>query len=278
MREEVEMIETLAPSAVSAFEDEHRAMWGRLADSYATGAEALTVGAVPAMLDAVRAREGTALLDVGTGPGTLIGPALARGAVVRAVDLSTAMIDQVRARHPTVDARVANASDLPFADGSFDVVTFPFSLHHMAEPAAALAEANRVLHDRGRIACTVWAADDRLVAFGLAFAALAELPVEVVPPTSAPLDSAEAEDLTELVAAAGFLNVDLRELPIGWDLPNAAPLIELMDRLLALSDHGEEVQQQYAAAVDRAVRAWTADAGTTIVPNPAVLVTGRKAG
>ena len=186
------MIQTLAPNAVTALEDEHRAMWGRLADSYAAGAEALTVGAVPAMLDAVGAGEGTVLLDVGTGPGTLIGPALARGAAVRAVDLSPQMIEQVRARYPDVDARVANGSDLPFPEGSFDAVTFTFSLHHMAEPAAALAEANRVVRDGGRIAYTVWAPEDRLVAFGLAFAALAELPVEVVPPTSASRASADS--------------------------------------------------------------------------------------
>jgi SAM-dependent methyltransferase len=272
------VIEALAPDTVGQVEAAHRGMWGRVADLYEQDVEALTGGGVEAILDAVDAGGGTLLLDVGTGPGTLLGPALARGARVRAVDLSAEMIAHARARHPDVDAEVANAAALPFEDGTFDAVTMPYSLHHMAEPDVALAEAHRVLRGGGRVACTVWAPQEELVAFGLGFGPLAELPVEVAMLPGVPLDAAESPELIGLLGGAGFVDVELRELATGWDLTDPSGLIALMDRLLALGDHGPEVQRQYADAVRRDVAAWKGSAGTSVAPNPTRLLSGRKAG
>jgi hypothetical protein len=67
-------------------------------------------------------------------------------------------------------------------------------------------------------------------------------------------------------------------VPTGWDLADPSGLIELMDHLMSLADHGPEVQDQYAAAARRDVAEWSASAGTTVAANPTRLVTGRKAG
>jgi SAM-dependent methyltransferase len=271
-------MEALDTDAVLALEDEHREIWDRLAGTYVSGIEPLTGAAVEPLLDAAQVHQGTALLDIGTGPGTVIGPALARGAVVHAVDLTPAMVDQVRARHPDVDARVANASSLPYADESFDAVTLPFSLQHMAEPAAVFAEARRVLRHGGRLAFTVWAPDERLEAFGLALAGLEQLAVEVTPPAAAPLDGADPSVFPALLADVGFVDAHVEELPIGWDLRDPAPLADLFDRFIGLDAHGPAVQARYAAIVDAAVREWAAEAGTTVVPNPALLVAATRTG
>ena len=47
--------------------------------------------------------------------------------------------------------RVASGEDLPFPDGSFDVVVFSNSLHHIPHPEVALREASRVLVPDGVI-------------------------------------------------------------------------------------------------------------------------------
>ena len=143
------MIDTLDPDAVVELEAEHEAMWSRCARVYVRSVGGLTGEAAEQLLDAAEVGDGTGLLDVGTGPGTVVGPALARGAIVSAIDLAPAMIDELRTRHPDVDATVANATSLPFDDASFDAVTMAFCLHHMAEPAAALTEAWRVLRPGG---------------------------------------------------------------------------------------------------------------------------------
>lgn len=46
---------------------------------------------------------------------------------------------------------VADALNLPFADGQFDVVTVAFGLRNMADYPAALREMNRVLKPGGRL-------------------------------------------------------------------------------------------------------------------------------
>ena len=206
------MIQVVDDTAVGAIEAQHLRIWARCAGTYAAGVEALTGAATEPLLDAGGVGARTALLDVGTGPGAVIGPALARGASVQAVDLSEAMVEQVRHRHPGIDVRVANASALPFPDGAFDAVTMSFSLHHMAEPVAALAEARRVLREGGRIAVTVWAPADRLQVFGFGYASVAELTVELEPIHGVPLDVAEPDDVLALLAEAGFADVEVREL------------------------------------------------------------------
>ena len=52
---------------------------------------------------------------------------------------------------------------LPFADGAFDVVSCRFALHHLQQPAKALAEMIRVCRGGGRgrvVVCDAVASDD----------------------------------------------------------------------------------------------------------------------
>jgi SAM-dependent methyltransferase len=98
----------------------------------------------------------TRVLDVACGPG-IVSCALAKEAAhVTGVDLTPAMIDQARARQlsaglEAMDWQVGDATALPFPDESFDLVVTRYSLHHIPEPARALAEMRRVCRRGGRI-------------------------------------------------------------------------------------------------------------------------------
>jgi demethylmenaquinone methyltransferase/2-methoxy-6-polyprenyl-1,4-benzoquinol methylase len=101
---------------------------------------------------------GAQVLDIAGGTGDLAlafakkaGPG---GRVVH-TDINEAMLRTGRDRLldagvvlPTV---VCDAEKLPFADGSFDVVSVAFGLRNMTHKDAALAEMNRVLKPRGRL-------------------------------------------------------------------------------------------------------------------------------
>ena len=61
------------------------------------------------LLDLAGVGQAISLLDVVTGPRTLIGPALGRGADMSAVDVTPEMVEWARQRHPGVEIAVAAA-------------------------------------------------------------------------------------------------------------------------------------------------------------------------
>ncbi|UBI35087.1 MULTISPECIES: methyltransferase domain-containing protein [Streptomyces] len=95
-------------------------------------------------------REGARLLDIACGGG-LFGPhAVAKGYRAVGVDLSELSLREAR-RHGYADVVRADAADLPFDDGHFDVVTAGQCLEHVPDPFAVVAEACRVLRPGGTL-------------------------------------------------------------------------------------------------------------------------------
>jgi demethylmenaquinone methyltransferase / 2-methoxy-6-polyprenyl-1,4-benzoquinol methylase len=99
------------------------------------------------------------ILDVATGTaGVAIALARATHAEIVGVDLSEPMLEVGRKRvyDAGLDQRVrlqeARAERLPFADASFDAVTFTYLLRYVADPAATLVELARVLRPSGTLA------------------------------------------------------------------------------------------------------------------------------
>lgn len=96
------------------------------------------------------------VLDVACGPGIVACTLAPLAAHVTGIDLTPAMLDQARARQAqaglaNLDWRLGDATSLPFADESFDLVVTRYSFHHIRTPAAALAEMHRVCRRGGRI-------------------------------------------------------------------------------------------------------------------------------
>jgi SAM-dependent methyltransferase len=102
---------------------------------------------------------GRRVLDLGAGTGAASRAATASGVrEVVAVDVATGMLARDRASRPPAVA--GDALALPLRDRSFGAVVAAFSLNHLTDPGAGLAEAARVLDLGGGLAVSAYAADD----------------------------------------------------------------------------------------------------------------------
>ncbi len=106
-----------------------------------------------------------ALLDVGTGTGRILELYGERGVDGVGIDLSHEMLSVARANLSraglsNVYVRHADMYRLPWPAPSFDAVTFHQVLHFADDPAAAIAEAARVVRPGGRIVIVDFAPHD----------------------------------------------------------------------------------------------------------------------
>jgi demethylmenaquinone methyltransferase/2-methoxy-6-polyprenyl-1,4-benzoquinol methylase len=107
-----------------------------------------------ALVDAVGADADDVVLDVATGTG-LVAVELARryGCRVVGLDRSADMLTEASRRNGLITGLVnARAERLPFADATFDHLTFTYLLRYVEDPAATVAELARVLRPGGRLA------------------------------------------------------------------------------------------------------------------------------
>ena len=96
-------------------------------------------------------------LDVGCGTGVLARQLTAAGLEMTGLDSSDGMLAVAREHSPAVDLVHGSGTELPFEDGSFDLVVTVATLHHIAAPdavRATLGELARVVKPGGRI--VVW--------------------------------------------------------------------------------------------------------------------------
>ena len=93
---------------------------------------------------------------MGTGTGVVAQVAQELGATAVGVDPSEGMLDVARSTRPGIEFLAAQAIDLPFVDGRFDVVLGNFVLAHFANVETALFDIMRVTRPGGVIGFTTW--------------------------------------------------------------------------------------------------------------------------
>ncbi len=112
-----------------------------------------------AVVDAVVAARPTRVLDVATGPaGVALAVASRCPASVIGVDLNEPMLRRGAAnvaaagRDAQVRLVVGRGEQLPFADSTFDAISFSYLLRYVEDPAATVAELARCLRPGGTMA------------------------------------------------------------------------------------------------------------------------------
>ncbi len=108
-------------------------------------------------LDVARVRAGAVAADIGAGTGFMTEALVVRGLRVVAVDQSPKMLAVLAgklAEAADVQCRVGTAERLPVADASMDHVFANMYLHHVEDPAGAIAEMTRIAKPGGTLVVT----------------------------------------------------------------------------------------------------------------------------
>jgi SAM-dependent methyltransferase len=191
------------------------------------------------MLTELRPQAGDTVLEVAAGVGETGFEAAAivgdRGHLI-ATDFSPAMIDAARRRGSAlglanVDYRVMDAERIELDADSVDGVLCRFGLMLMADPAAALAEARRVLRPGGRLTLAVWGAPERNPFFGIIATSLIQhghIDPPEPPPAPGVFSMASAERTEGLLRGAGFDEVRIEEVPSRFVFPDADEYLSLV--------------------------------------------------
>jgi demethylmenaquinone methyltransferase/2-methoxy-6-polyprenyl-1,4-benzoquinol methylase len=140
-----------------------RRLFNGLPERYDRLAELLSLGQNGrwrrAMIDHVVPGEPRRILDVATGPaGVALQLAQRTGGQVVGVDLTETMLREGKANvaragaEKQVQVVLGRGEQLPFADATFDALTFTYLLRYVEDPQATLRELARVVRPGGTVA------------------------------------------------------------------------------------------------------------------------------
>jgi ubiquinone/menaquinone biosynthesis C-methylase UbiE len=192
----------------------------------------------------------------GTGIVTAALHAALPAATIVATDLNQAMLDVAaeRVRSNKVSFRTADAQDLPFGDGEFDLVVCQFGVMFYPDKVKGNAEARRVLREGGSYIAVIWDRLDSNPASRIAHDAVAALYPDDPPLFLArtPFGYAEPGWIERDMRAAGFEQVRVETVALDSQPVSAS---DAATGLVAGSPLRSEIEQRNPDGLQQAIDA-----------------------
>lgn len=145
-------------TADSELKGRHRKMWA--SGDYPSMVETFLLPLGPRLVEACAIEPGARVLDVAAGTGNASIPAAERGAKVTASDLTPELLEAGRVRAQAAGLELdwvqADAEQLPFEDGAFDVVMSSIGAMFAPHHQAVADELVRVCRRGGTIGLLSW--------------------------------------------------------------------------------------------------------------------------
>ena len=242
---------TIAPAGSATVQGE---LWGVRARDYAEVQEPTFLPLYESVLARPEVAKATSILDVGCGPGLAAQVFSRRIGHVAGADATAPFIEIARRRVPRGDFRVSEMEALPYADGSFDVVTSFNAFQYAASPVNALSEARRVVKAGGVIIVAVWGLPESCAAAGH-LKALGSLMPPPPPGAPGPFALSDETKLKTLAAEAGLTSSAVVDVPCPWVYPDLETALRGMlsagpaERAIRASSY-ERARKAVAAAIE----------------------------
>jgi ubiquinone/menaquinone biosynthesis C-methylase UbiE len=236
--------------------ERERNAWASVADGWQRRDALLREGAAPVterMLELAGITAGSQVLDIASGTGEpAISAAQLAGTAGKVVgtDLTEEMLAYARSKASeagvtNIEFHCVDGETLNFEADSFDAVTIRWGLMFMPEPASCLKLARDVMKQQGRISIACWSAPEKNPFVGLLMQTLGKYMEVPKPPPGTPgiFSMADPDRLQDVIAAAGFRNIEMEELEISvievdsgaayWEAISdlAAPVMTLVNQL-----------------------------------------------
>ena len=188
------------------------------------------------LIEFLGARPGERALDVACGPGIVTAALEQAGLLAVGVDLTLAMLREAGLKGGRLVQ--GDTHRLPFRESAFDGVVCRNSLHHVADPSAAIREMTRVLRPGGHLVVEDMRApdDDAKRAYHETIERLRDV---------SHARTLTRDDLRSMAATAGL--ADFEELPITLIID----FDEWVDRAYPAPDRREQARRMLEACVDR---------------------------
>jgi len=207
---------------LAGFKESQRKLWA--AGDYAVTARRFE-GVAADLVAACGLGPGQRALDVAAGTGNVALAIAASGASPEACDLTPELVAAGKARCDALGEweipwDVADAEELPFADGRYDAVLSVFGLVFAPRPQVAIAEAFRVTRSGGTVAFTSWtpgSAAARFIEVGGKY-----FPAQDDPPPPPHLWGDEATARERLAPLAADVRFERGAVTWSWPSPDAA--------------------------------------------------------
>ena len=195
-------------------------------------------------------QEDDRVLDLATGtgePGLSIAEKAKKGSVT-GVDISEGMLEVAKenaARRGIKNYKtiVADATELPFEDNTFDAISCRMGFMFFPDMDLAAAELYRVLKPGGRLATCVWGDPEKNYWATAVIGPVMQLMQQSPPPPGAPglFRCAKPEIMQNTLNGAGFKNINYKEaknsaevesIDFYWQYMNdiAAPIVSAMEK------------------------------------------------
>jgi ubiquinone/menaquinone biosynthesis C-methylase UbiE len=203
-------------------------------------------------LDALVVVRGARVLDVACATGIFARLAAhVAGSSGRVVGVDPSPVAIETARRIDITSNVEWVRDdlvtLPFDDASFDVVACQHALHRFDDPVHIIEEMSRVLGPGGRMGVTTWGPIEENPAFAVQLDAAVKAGFEgsgVVDVLLDAFSTHRAEDLADLAARAGLVDVSVRTVRMLAALPRAAEWVRVYPTLPPLARAWQDCDQQ----------------------------------
>ncbi len=239
-------------------------------------------------LDALVVVRGVRVLDVACGTGVfgrLAAHVAGPGGRVVGIDRSAVAVDTARRIDPTsiVDWRHWDDGDLPFDDGTFDVVACQHALHRFADPGRMVREMFRVLAPGGRLGITTWGPIEENPAFAAQLDATVKAGLDQSGVVESLLDAFawhRAEELERLARRAAVVDVSCQTIRMMAALPRVAEWVRVYPSVPPLSrvwpQCDQNVRVRFLARATELLRPFEHDSVLRVQASSLLLVARRQ--